>query len=59
VRTVELANIGSRGFKIQAEPNVANLGTVVAAARDVNGDGKADLKEGYRLVHGKCKKTPK
>ena len=40
---VDLANIGTRGFKIQAEPNVANLGTVVAPAGDVNGDGKADL----------------
>ncbi len=38
------ASIGGRGcFKIQAEPNAPNLGTVAAAPGDVNGDGKADL----------------
>ena len=40
---VDLGSIGGRGFKIQAEPNAPNLGTIAAAPGDVNGDGKADL----------------
>lgn len=40
---VNLASLGSRGFRIDGSENTQMLGTAIGDAGDVNGDGKDDL----------------
>ena len=40
---VDLANLGAAGFRIDGDEDGALLGSSVAAAGDVNGDGRTDL----------------
>jgi Ca2+-binding RTX toxin-like protein len=40
---LDLANLGSAGFRISGAGNSAGTGTSVAAAGDVNGDGRPDF----------------
>ncbi len=42
-RPIDLGSLGAGGFRITADPLVIGLGTQVAAAGDVNGDGLNDL----------------
>ncbi|MCB1302412.1 MAG: FG-GAP repeat protein, partial [Tetrasphaera sp.] len=41
--TVDLANLGDRGFRIDGAPESTNIGGFLAGAGDVNGDGYDDV----------------
>ena len=41
--TVDLANLGDRGFRIDGAPESTNIGDILAGAGDVNGDGYDDV----------------